>query len=278
MPQALELVAGQATFTNNVLTVLVPNTGQTFTIRNTAPNTDIRLISMWAYQQAAGVFRIRSPRLHDNVNGIRMQEATKAPQPNLAPVPLQKLYPQDLLILEIAAADAAGNIELGFFLVYYVDIPGIAARFIDMPALMSRGINHVGVEVDTAPLLTGQWTGQSALNKSFDNLKANTDYAVLGMTLSAACGAVGITGPDTGNTRLGMPGLITDPIITQEWFARISRLSGIPLIPVINSANKAGTIIDVAQDQAGAAVNVSLNLVELAAGGAPSPTARPAGA
>ena len=66
--------------------------------------------------------------------------------------------------------------------------------------------------------------------------------------------------------------------MAEEWFVRLSRLTGIPLIPVINAANKGGTTIDIAQDQAGAAVNVSLILVEMAPGGAPSPTARPIGA
>lgn len=277
MPPALELTAAQATFTNNVLTSLVANTGQTLVIRGTKPTADVRLLTMWAYTQAAGVFRIRSPRLHDNVQGLRMQTLTKAPHVMLTPHPLQRLYAQDALILEQAVADAAGNIELGFFLTYYSDLDGAAAKFIDIPTLMSRGINLVGVEVDTTPGVTGQWTGASALNKTFDNLIANTDYAILGATLSASCGAVGITGPDTANFRLGIPGLTLDPVQTQEWFVRLTRLAGIPLIPVINSANKAGTTIDIAQDQAGAAVNVSLQLVQLAPVGATSPTARQPG-
>ncbi len=277
MGTALELVAGTVTAPGAVITALAAATGQTFTIRNTPPNVDIRLIAMFANNNAAGVFRIRSPRLHDNVQGIRQQVLATAPHPMIPPRPLQKLYPQDALILELSGSAVAGQIETGLFAVYYQDLPGISARFIDPAALMSRGINLVGNEVDLAPGVGGGWTGSKALNANFDNLIANTDYAILGMTHSAAVGAIGITGPDTGNLRLGIPGVLTDPILTQEWFVRISRLSGIPLIPVINSANKAGTTVDAAQTQAGAAVNVSLVLCQLAPGGAPSPTARPAG-
>lgn len=277
MPNALETIAAFATFENNVITSLVAAAGQSLVVRNASLQSDVRLAEFWAYTQAAGITRVRSPRLHDNVNGIREQTLTKAPQPFLPYMPVQKLYPQDTLILEQAVADAAGNIEYGFLMLYYQDLPGIAARLIDPVALMQRGINVVGVEVDTTPTVAGGWTGASALNKTTDNLKANTDYALMGYTLSAACGGVAIQGPDTGNLLNAGPGLINDPIITQEWWVRLSLKHGIPLIPVINSANKQGTTIYIAQDQGGAAVNVSLNFVELAQMGAASPTARPAG-
>ena len=274
MGAGLETVLGTVTAPGATLTALAVATDQTFTIRNTPPNVDIRLIAMWANNNVAGVFRIRSPRLHDNVHGIRQQVLAAAPHPMIPPRPLQKLYAQDALILELSGSAVAGNIETGFFMAYYQDIPGLAARFIDPVALMARGVNLVGNEVDLAPGVGGGWTGGKALNATFDNLKANTDYAVLGATLSAATGAIGIVGPDTGNLRVGIPGVLTDPVMTQEWFVRISRLSGIPLIPVINSANKAGTLLTAAATQAGTAVNVSLTLCELAPGGGPSPTGR----
>ncbi len=278
MGTALEVVAGRVTAPGATVTALTANTGASFTVRNSPPTYDIRLLAMWAKVNVAGVFRIISPRLHDNVQGIRMQTSTGAAVPALPYRPIQRLYAQDALAPAISGSGVAGNIELGFFLVYYQNLEGVNARFIDPVALMNRGVNILGVEVDTTPGVTGDWSGASALNKTFDNLKANVDYAVLGATVSANCGGVGITGADTGNLRLGIPGEISLPFVAEEWFVRLSRDSGIPLIPVINSANKGGTTIDIAQDQGGAAVNVSLILVELAPGGAPSPTARPLGA
>ncbi|SRR5713101_997617 len=277
MGAALEVVAGRVTAPGATVTALTANTGASFTVRNSPPAFDIRLLTMWAKVNVAGIFRVTSPRLHDAVQGIRMQTSTGATTPMLPYRPIQRLYAQDLLAPSVSGSGVAGQIELGFLLLYYQNLEGVAAKLIDPIALMNRGVNLLGVEVDTAPGVTGDWSGASALNKTFDNLKANVDYALLGATLSANCGAVGITGPDTGNLRMGIPGEISLPEVAEEWFVRLSRLSGIPLIPVINAANKGGTTIDIAQDQAGAAVNVSLILVELAPGGAPSPTSRPAG-
>jgi hypothetical protein len=277
MGQALEVIAGRVTAPGAALTALTANTGSSFTVRNTPPNIDIRLISMWSFNNVAGVFRVISPRLHDNVQGIRMQ-ANGAPTPPMIPMrPLQKLYPQDVLAPALSGSAVGGEIELGFLLVYYQDLPGVAARLIDVPSLMNRGVNIVGVEVDLTPGATGDWSGAKALNANFDLLKANTDYAVLGATFSAAAGAIGITSPDTGNLRIPIPAEVAFPFVAEEWFPRLSRDAGIPLIPVLNSANKAGTTIDCATDDEAVAVNVSLILVELAPGGAPSPTARPGG-
>lgn len=277
MGNALEIVAGRTTAPGAALVALTPNTGGSFTIRATPPNIDIRLLSMWTFNNVAGVFRVISPRLHDNVQGIRMQ-ANGAPTAPMIPMrPLQKLYAQDTLSLALSGSAVGGEIELGAILAYYQDLQGVAARFIDVQGLMSRGVNILGNEVDLTPGATGDWSGAKALNANFDLLKANTDYALLGATLSAAALAIGITGPDTGNLRIGIPAEVAFPIIAEEWFIRLSRDAGIPLIPVLNSANKAGTTIDIATDDEAVAVNVSLILVELAPGGAPSPTARPAG-
>jgi hypothetical protein len=55
--------------------------------------------------------------------------------------------------------------------------------------------------------------------------------------------------------------------VTSEWFVRLTRHFQIPLIPVFNAANKFGTLVDIMQNQAGTAVNITANLVELAAPG-----------
>ncbi len=271
---ALETVAGIATAPGATLTGLTVAAGQSLTVRNTNPNVDIRLMALWANNNVAGVFRVRSPRLHDAVQGIRTQVQPAFPLPALPMKALQKLYPQDNLTVEISGSAVAGAIETGFVTIYYQDLPGVASRLITPQELDARAVNVLGVEVDITPGVGGNWTGASALNKTFDNLKANVDYAILGATFSAATGAVGITGPDTGNLIIGIPGLYQDPIAAMEWFHRLSRISGVPVIPVVNAANKAGTTIYAAATQAGTAVNVSLTLAELVPPGAPNPAAR----
>ncbi len=276
MPTALETILVQDTAPGAVITAQVAQSPGSLTIRNARLDSDIRLMSMWAFQNVAGIFRVHSPRMHDNTDGIRHQVLASVATPMIPMRPLQRLYAQDALIAENTGSGVAGQIELGFLLVYYQDLPGIAARFIDPVDLNRRGVNLVGVEIDTAPGVAGGWSGTSALNKTRDLLKANTDYAILGYTLSAAAGGISFSGPDTGNLFVGGPGQTVEFELLQEWFVRLSRISGIPLIPVINSANKAGTNVQIAQSQAGTAVNVSLSMVELAPMGATSPTARAA--
>src|SRR5258708_20469804 len=133
MGAGLETVLGTVTAPGAALTALVAAADQPFTIRNPPPNVDIRLIAMWANNNVAGVFRIRSPRLHDNVHGIRQQVLATAPHPMITPRPLQKLYAQDALILELSGSAVAGKIEPGSFLAYSQHSPGPAARFTPPP-------------------------------------------------------------------------------------------------------------------------------------------------
>jgi hypothetical protein len=95
-------------------------------------------------------------------------------------------------------------------------------------------------------------------------LQANTDYAILGGEVDTLCAAVQIVGPDFGNFGLGFPGYLANRNFPGRFFYNLNEELSIPTIPVFNSANKNGTLVSVVQNQAAAAVNVSLNLVQLA--------------
>jgi hypothetical protein len=277
MGAAIDTVVGTVTAPGAAITATAAATGDSFAVRNTNPGVGIWLLNMWALNNVAGVMRVRSPRLHDNVQGIRSQVIASVPLPLLAHYPVQRLYPQDVLTVELSGSGVGGNIESAILAIYYEDVPGLAGTFISPDALQQRGVNVVTVEVDVAPGVGGGYTGASALNKTVDVLKANTSYALLGGTLSATTGAVTIKGVDSGNLRQAIPGLSTMPQLTKDWFWRLSEWSRLPLIPVYNSANKAGITIEGVASQAGTAFNVSLNFVELAGPGAPAPVV-PAGA
>jgi len=83
-------------------------------------------------------------------------------------------------------------------------------------------------------------------------------------TLGAVCGALTVRGVDTGNLRVGIPGLSGDANWTVNWFALLADWFGVPCIPVFNSANKAGIFSENMQDENLTAVPFSLNLVQLA--------------
>ncbi len=274
MGTAMDTVVGTVTAPGATITATVAATGDSFAIRNADFTKMIWLLTFWAHNNAAGVMRVRSPRLHDNVQGIRSQVLATTPLPLIPVWPQQRLYPQDVLTVELSGSAVAGQIESAILMVYYEDLPGIAGRFMSNDDLKRRGANVVTVEVDLTPGAGGGYTGASALNKNFDVLKANIDYALTGAVFSATVGAATIKGADSGNLRIPIPGLSTMPQLTRDWFVRLSDSfpgTGIPLIPIFSSANKAGITIEGVQTQAAGAFNVSLNFVELAPAGAAAP-------
>lgn len=277
MPAALELVSGHTTAPGATITALTMDAPGSAAIRYASLQSDIRLLSAWGYHQGAGIFRMRSPKMHDAINGLRMQVLATQANPLLPMRPLERLYPQDTLTLENTGSATSGKIEIDQFLVWYQDLPGSQARFIDTVELARRTVHIAGVEVDCNPGSAGGWSGVRALNFSNDQFKALTDYALIGYHTSVPCAGIAVVGPDTSNYYVGGPGSMAEFPLTQEWFIRLSRENQIPLIPVINGSNKAGTNLYVAQNDSGTAVNVTLLLAELAPGGSTSATARPGG-
>jgi len=71
-------------------------------------------------------------------------------------------------------------------------------------------------------------------------------------------------GADVGNLGLGGPGNEVIRELTRKWFLWLSEETGLPLIPVFNSANKGAILIDGAQDENGADTTVTSIFAELA--------------
>jgi hypothetical protein len=270
MPRGLEVIAGQATAPGSTFTALSMNAGNSLTVRNAALNADVRLIQMWAKHQVAGVFRIRSPKLHDNVQGIRVRNPASLAIQMLPWDTYQKLIPQDTLIAEITGSAVGGQFEEAAALIYYSDLPGQAARLTTVDDVQKRGLNIFTVESTLTPGASGGYSGAQAINANFDLFKANTDYALLGYRVDVRCAVVRWTGIDTGNLGVGGPGEPNISDITENWFSWLSRWQNLPLIPVFNSANKFGINVDLMQDQAAAGVVLTSFLVELAPGTLPS--------
>jgi len=263
MGKALELLAGIATAPGTTLTALTMQGGTSLTVRNAADGSKIELLQAWAKNQTAGVLRVRSPQLHDNVQGIRLNVLAADPENLLPTRPLQPLIPQDTLVAELSGSGTAGDIEIGALLVAYQDLPGITGRFIDPDELSRRAEALVTVENTISTGTSGDFTGAEALNAEFDLLRANRDYALLGFNVSAVCGAVRYRGSDFGNLGVGGPGNQTNPSALAEYFVRLSRIAGEPWIPVFNAANVANLLVDVIQDEDGADVTVTTMLALL---------------
>lgn len=261
MGLAMEVIDTFNTNSNAVLTALAPFPGDTLTVRNFENPANAFLVDTWSAAATASIYRIRSPKLHDNVQGIRFRTVAAAVRALLSELEVQQLYAQDTLIAELAGG--AAETDGASLLVYYQDLPGSNARLSSIDAITPRIVNLVNVEVAVgAGAAVGTRIAGVAINATFDLLIANTDYALLGYETDTTGLSVGVRGPDTGNYRVGGP-MTTERIETRDWFVRLNRKLGLPTIPIINSANKGGTLVDNAQVVAGAASNITLAMAEL---------------
>ncbi len=279
MGRAIEVVAGFATNPGATLTTVTPSTGTSYTIRGTDTSKAAWLLGAWAFNATAGEQRITSPRLHDQVQGIRNRVAA-ALTAQLVGGPTnagytQRLYAQDNLTVQLSGGGA--ELDCAALLIAYDDLAGVAGRFIDQPTLKKLGQNIVTAEVTVTAVATGNFGGAVAINSTNDNLIANTDYAILGgMTDTRGC-AVGILGVDLGNLKLGFPAEPSLRSLTQNYFEQLAFAFNAPYIPVINSANKAATTIDVETNGAAGTYIINLQLVQLAPGQVPAATPPGAG-
>lgn len=264
MGLAMELISGKVTAPGATLTALTMAAGNSLTVRNASLTSDVRLVQMWAQNNAAGIFRIRSPKLHDNVQGIRYRIDAADTIPLLAYGSWQKLTPQDTLIAELSGSATGGQIEQGQALIWYADLPGSNARLANWSDIVGRVVNILTVEVAITAGATGGYSGQVAINATFDLLQANTDYALLGGMTDVACAAIQVVGPDFANFGVGFPGFMADRSIPGNFFKDLNQQLGVPTIPIFNSANKNGTLVSVVQNQAAAAVNCNLIIAQLA--------------
>lgn len=261
MGAILETITGRAT-NPAALAALTMNTGDSLAVRAFGEAVAIKVEGLWTQQATAGFLRLRSPRMHDNVQGIRLATPAALPQ-NLLPNELEQLvYQTDTLIAEIQGGGA--EVDAMAIQMYYDGVGSGAARLATWDQIKPQIVNVSGVQVDVAgPVTSGDWSAGTNLTNFTDQWHANKYYAVLGYLTDAPVLAVAVKGPDTGNYKAGGPGA-QQSIETRDWFIEQSRLHGTPHIPVIQAQNKGNTQVHVARITAAGTVNVTLILAELA--------------
>jgi hypothetical protein len=260
---ALDTITSTGTAIGATLAATTIATGDTFQIKNQSGTTPAWLLQLHVDAQVAGIVRARSPKFHDNVDAIRSRTTIGDLSPLLPWGVAQPLYSQDVLTVELAGSAVAGDIESVVMSVYYPDLSGQNANLATWDAVKGRIRNVLGQRIAITLGSTAGYNGSRAINADTDLLKANQNYAVLGMTTDTECAAICLRGPDTGNLRVNVPG---EPALVHHvnyWFKRLSLGYNLPLIPIINSANKGGTLIDCVNDENGGTANVTIWLAEL---------------
>src|SRR6266568_1785228 len=261
MGKAYEIIAGSVT-NSAAGTTLTMAPGDSGSVRSFPNTVSAYLETVVRKGATAGFVRVRSPLLHDNVQGLRWQADANPRGFMLGEAVRQQLYSQDALILE-ANSGAADSTACAFG-IRYDDCPGLNQR-LAMWGDVRNNIDQIkAVEVDlNAAAALGQWS-TTVLTATQDLLRANRDYAVLGYETDTACAAVALVGTDTSNIRIGGPGLV-DNFDSSEYFVDLSNALGLPMIPVINSANKGTTNVSHVDNVAGTTPKVTLILALLAA-------------
>jgi hypothetical protein len=257
----LQVINGTVVNPSTTITALTPNAGDSYTVRNAAAGSDVELLQAWAFTTTNLLFRVRSPLMHDQAQNIRMQPTASQPYPLLSGALTQKLFPQDNMTVELTGGTA--ETDIGSLLVYYNNLPGISARLHSEAEVMPLIQNLTTVEVDvTSSGTAGAYSATVPLNGTFDTLRRNIDYAVLGYECATTGCSLGITGVDTGNLRVGGP-LTNLAFVTKNWFVDLSNMTGKSCIPVINSANVAGVNIDVVAQATSTVFKVGIHLAQL---------------
>lgn len=260
MPPALISVGAFATVAAAGTSVVTPAPGDSVAI----PSFDLSAKGYLENVSVKGAsidwVRVRSPRMHDANQGIRMWVGGTQEVPLLPFGYDEVLYPSDVPTVEIDQTAAASGVIL---LQYgFSDLPGYSPRFGAPADVAARTIHISGVEVDVTSGAIGNWGNGAAINSSFDNFEAGSDYALLGMVNSVAVGGVSIVGQDTSNARLAVPGS-TDPRVTRDWFVRMSNETGRNYIPIIAANNKGSTMVQCIDSAAATATKVTLVFAQL---------------
>jgi hypothetical protein len=252
-------------------TVTQPNTGLAMSVvagdsanvRGAGEMVRARIIGMWSKAQAVGFSQVTFQSGNDQIRNIRTRNTVNTPV-NMFPMGVAtSVRPQELLTAFQAGSNTAGDVELLHLMMCYDDLSGGQANLIESSELRRRGVRCVTVEDTITATAASAYSGARALNVASDLLRANTDYAVLGASIGINCGALTIRGTDTANLRCAVPGQALVDNSGVNWFKNLSEAFGEPMIPVINTANKAGIFTEIVQDENLVAVPFSWFLVEL---------------
>lgn len=257
MGVAIDTVHGFATNPGATITACTVSPGDSFTVRNAKYSSPVFLEGLWRGGATAGVARLRSPLLHDNLQALRFR-GLAADASRLTPYDFaQPLEPQDNLTVEVSGGAAESDDVT--YSVWYGDLPGSAAILKTPGDVLGSVEQYLGNEVAvTSSATIGTWV-DTAVNATNDTLKGNRYYAVLGFLSDTLLSAIAIKGPATNNFRVGGGGA-TQRIETRDFFVREAEKTGRPHIPVFNSADKTGTFVSVVDKAASVSANVTLIL------------------
>jgi hypothetical protein len=260
MPRALYVSAGTYTAAAAGFGAAVPSPGDTFNVPNFIAGNGY-LENVWANAASTDWVSVHSARMHDNNQGVRLETLINSGDPLMPWGAAQLLYSGDVPTYTVDQnAIASGGIASIYS---FDDMPGVQPRLDVWANIQPRIENISGVEVDIGACgAIGAYSAGVAINSTFDNFQADSDYALLGYLTAANVLALAVVGQDTGNLKVGGPG-VADPKVTKDFFIKMANETGRPCIPIIAANNKGGTLVSQVDSTAHAAQHVTLILAQL---------------
>jgi len=261
---AIDTLTGYASAPSSTPTALTMSSGDSLTVKNSPAGAF--LTNVWGLQQTtAGTIRIGSGRIHNLTDAMQFKTPLAVCKPYLPMEFGQPLFSQDTLTVDITGSATAGDLEIVVLQLYYPLLPGSEQNLAGYADLKNQIVNLLALPVAITAGTSGGWSGAAALNASYNRMKANVTYALLGVETDVVQAAISVRGPDTGGLRCGAPGTrnTDQPSMNNGWFVANSKALGVPFIPRINGANQGSTFVEVANDENAASPNAILILAQL---------------
>ncbi len=259
MSRHLEIITASATAAATTGAAAAALTGDTLVIKN---GKTVDIIAAWQTNQTGGFGQLIFPSAHDTTRGFRANVPIGV-NPSLMPFgTMMRVEAQETLQPQIAATAVAGDVENVSYLLRYNDSPGMDAHLITPEEVERRVEKWTTIENSLASTAGPSYGTPETFIADSDLLKANREYAIVGLTPRTAVHTVYVQTPDGGNVRFGCPGMLRQEI-TSQWFMLLSRMHGEPLVPVFNSAGKGNCFVGVVTDENAGTFVVDLHLALL---------------
>lgn len=215
-------------------------TGDSLTIKNNRGVSGPRIIDFFGQQATAGFQQLTFPSGHDTTRGYRVGQIPDDTYSHLCLGTSIPITAQETMTITVAGGGA--ETDVGAALVHYPDLPGIDQRVLTWNQLQDR-YEKLTTVFSAVTSGAGAYGTAVTINSVSDLLLANRDYALLGITATVDQLAICVSGPDTGNVRIGAPGSNQNTDEAASYFTMMARAHDMALIPVLNSGNKNSTLI-----------------------------------
>lgn len=260
---AIETILWQATAPGSGGATASVATGDTAVVRGAPGSRGAVLVSVVWRTQAAGWVRVTRASGHDLVRG--WQASAPAGLTRVAIVPGRGVpsVPGEAVGVTIAGSGTAGQIERVAVTLWYEQLGAIEAALVGYDDLVRQAGREVTVEITLSAGTAGGWSGEVALNAQSDLLRADRRYAVLGAWSSVESVWPSLRGPGLGGLRVVCPPGGSGYPCSDVYFLELSRVTGLPTVPVVSGSDRPGWLVGCSADQAGGSPRVTLYMVEV---------------